>query len=171
MSEPTSYVSSSHTVAELKVMCKDNGLSVAGRKADLIARLNEHFSEDSISLEEAETVPLPAIEEEDEILVAEVIEAEVIEDVEEEKKPTAPKTTSAVTLMDQIKNPKIAAILLTILLATGGWYWYVSNQLQPFTADDLRYGDSMEFTVLNGEMEVTGAVSYTHLTLPTILRV
>ena len=156
MSEPTSYVSSSHTVAELKVMCKDNGLSVAGRKADLIARLNEHFSEDSISLEEAETVPLPAIEEEDEILVAEVIEAEVIEDVEEEKKPTAPKTTSAVTLMDQIKNPKIAAILLTILLATGGWYWYVSNQLQPFTADDLRYGDSMEFTVLNGEMEVTG---------------
>ena len=156
MSEPTSYVSSSHTVAELKVMCKDNGLSVAGRKADLIARLNEHFSEDSISLEEAETVPLPAIEEEDEILVAEVIEAEVIEDVEEEKKLTAPKTTSAVTLMDQIKNPKIAAILLTILLATGGWYWYVSNQLQPFTADDLRYGDSMEFTVLNGEMEVTG---------------
>lgn len=156
MSEPTSYVSSSHTVAELKVMCKDNGLSVAGRKADLIARLNEHFSEDSISLEEAETVPLPAIEEEDEILVAEVIEAEVIEDVEEEKKPTAPKTTSAVTLMDQIKNPKTAAILLTILLATGGWYWYVSNQLQPFTADDLRYGDSMEFTVLNGEMEVTG---------------
>ena len=173
MGESESYVSSSHTVAELKVMCKENGLSVAGRKSELIERLNRFFmgddepeevisleeeevisleAEEAISMEESNSVPLPKIDD-DEILEAEVIDAEVIEE-------TAPafikESSSSATLMDQIKNPKVAAILLTILLATGGWYWYVSNQLQPFTADDLRYGDSMEYTVLNGELEVTG---------------
>ena len=93
MGEPSSYVSSSHTVAELKEMCKKNGLSAAGRKADLIDRLNLLFSEDSISLEEVETVPLPKIDdteeekeelqEEEEVLVAEFIEAEIIEEVVE----------------------------------------------------------------------------------------
>ena len=174
MGESESYVSSSHTVAELKVMCKENGLSVAGRKSELIERLNRFFmgddepeeaisleeeevisleDEESISMEESDSVPLPKIDDDDEILEAEVIDAEVIEE-------TAPafikESSSSATLMDQIKNPKVAAILLTILLATGGWYWYVSNQLQPFTADDLRYGDSMEYTVLNGELEATG---------------
>ena len=52
MSEQASYVSTTHTVAELKVMCKENGLSVSGKKADLIERLNQHFTEDSISLED-----------------------------------------------------------------------------------------------------------------------
>ena len=174
MSEPTRDELSSHTVAELKVMCKENGLVVSGRKADLIARLDEHFNEESISLEEpisvekeeslsledeplgieeAEMVPLPV---ENEVFEAEILEAEVIEE-EVEFVPVISKSgSSSTTLMDQIKNPKVAAILLTILLATGGWYWYVNNQLQPFTADDLRYGDAMEYTVLNGEMEVTG---------------
>jgi hypothetical protein len=155
MSEPNSYVSSSHTVAELKVMCKKNGLSVAGRKADLIARLEGLFSEESISLEEVEAVPLPAFEDiEEEILVAEFIEAEIIE----ESLDSSPDIFSgkSTTLKEQIMNPKVAAVLLAIIIAGGGWYWYVSNQLQPFTADDLRYGDSMEYTILNGEIDATG---------------
>ena len=61
MGESESYVSSSHTVAELKVMCKENGLSVAGRKAELIERLNRFFMgddepEEVISLEEEEVI-------------------------------------------------------------------------------------------------------------------
>ena len=141
MSEPTRDELSSHTVAELKVMCKENGLIVSGRKADLIARLDEHFNEESISLEEpisvekeeslslededlaieeAEMVPLPV---ENEVFEAEILEAEVIEE-EVEFVPVFSKSgSSSATLMDQIKNPKVAAILLTILLATGGWYW------------------------------------------------
>ena len=175
MGEPTRDELSSHTVAELKAMCKENGLLVSGRKADLIDRLDDHFNEESISLEEpisleeeetlsleeeeildvqeAEMVPLP---QDDDVLIAEVIEADILEE-EVEIVPVASKSMgTSTTLMDQIKNPKVAAILLTILLATGGWYWYINNQLQPFTADDLRYGDSMEYTLLNGEMEVTG---------------
>ena len=46
MGEPESYVSSSHTVAELKAMCKENGLPVNGKKADLLNRLNRYFSDD-----------------------------------------------------------------------------------------------------------------------------
>ena len=101
MGETESYVSSSHTVAELKVMCKENGLSVAGRKSELIERLNRFFmgddepeevisleeeevisleDEESISMEESDSVPLPKIDDDDEILEADVIDAEVIEE-------------------------------------------------------------------------------------------
>ena len=68
MGETESYVSSSHTVAELKVMCKENGLSVAGRKSELIDRLNQYFlgntepEEEMISLEEEEVISLESEE-------------------------------------------------------------------------------------------------------------
>ena len=52
MGEPESYVSSSHTVAELKAMCKENGLPVNGKKADLLERLNHYFSDDAMPDEE-----------------------------------------------------------------------------------------------------------------------
>ena len=170
MGEPESYVSSSHTVAELKAMCKENGLPINGKKAELLARLNEFYTgesveEESISLEEetisleeevvsleSTSVPLPKIQ--DEVMEAEVLDAVFVED--EEEPAFVKESAVSVTLVDQLKNPKVAAVLLTILIASAGWYWYVSNQLQPFTADDLRYGDSMEYTLLNGELEVTG---------------
>ena len=174
MGESESYVSSSHTVVELKAMCKENGLPINGKKADLLDRLNRHFSGDdeqdeeemisledeSISMEEerivsleSESVPLPVIAEDEEIMEAEVLDAEFVEEVE----PVFVKESKqSKTIMDQIKNPKVAAVLLTILIASAGWYWYVNNQLKPFTADDLRYGDSMEYTLLDGELEVTG---------------
>ena len=88
-------------MAELKAMCKENGLPVNGKKADLLERLNHYFSDDaepeeeemisledeSISMEEeivsleSESVPLPVIEDE-EIMDAEVLEAEFVEEVE-----------------------------------------------------------------------------------------
>ena len=138
MGEPESYVSSSHTVAELKAMCKENGLAINGKKADLIARLNKFFTDDSpaeeesISLEEeesisieeeivsleSESVPLPEV---NDVLDAEVLDAEFVEVVE----PTYVKESkTSATLIDQLKNPKVAAVLLTIIIASGGWYWY-----------------------------------------------
>ena len=154
MSEPASDDLSSLTVAKLKVMCKENGLSMAGRKAELVERLDQHLNEESISLEEVETVPLPSKNEE-EVLVAEVIETDIIEETEAPVPVTSKSSDKPLTFVDQIKNPIVAAVLLTILIATGGWYYYVNSQLQPFTADDLRYGDSMEYTLLNGDLEVT----------------
>ena len=133
MSAQTSDDMSSLTVAELKALCKENGLSMSGRKADLITRLDEHINEESISLEEVETVPLPSSKKEaetvplpesqdDEVLVAEFIDAEIIEEEIEPTPASAKGSSNSVTLMDQIKNPKIAAVLITILLASGGWY-------------------------------------------------
>lgn len=175
MGEENTLVTSSSTVAELKVMCKENGLSVAGKKAELIDRLNSHFSEESISLEEeieisleedieqvkeVSSVPLPSVNDKidniidgDVVLTAEVIDADIVEEALE---VPAKKPSSSITFADQIKNPKVAAVLLTILIATGGWYWYATNQLQPFTADDLRYGDSMDYNLLNGDLDATG---------------
>ncbi|HIF45288.1 MAG TPA: hypothetical protein EYQ73_00610 [Candidatus Poseidoniales archaeon] len=143
---------SSNTVVQLKVMCKEHGLSTAGKKAEIISRLDEFLNEESLSMDdEADAVPLPEIEEE-EILIAEFLEADLIE---EELPHKIASISSPNTLMDQIKQPKVAAVLITLLLATGGWYWYVSNQLEPFTADDLRYGDSIEYSILNGDLDVT----------------
>ena len=168
---------SSNTVAELKVMCKEHGLSVSGKKSDLISRLEEHLNEESISMEdsisleeetvEVETVPLPKIDddenvplpktdqEDEEVLVAEVIEADLVDvEVPSYKEAKVSKDGPA-TLMDQISNPVVAAVLISLLLLGGGAYWYFTSQLEPFTADDLRYGDSMQFTVLNGDIDVT----------------
>jgi hypothetical protein len=164
---------SSLTVATLKAMCKEAGLSISGRKADLIARLEEPEVEESLSLDEdieeetislEEDLPEPEIEVDDsivieaesvplpnEVLIAEVIEAEILE-----YRPANIVTSSSPrTLRDQISNPKVAAVLITILLASGGWYWYVNSQLEPFTADDLRYGDTMSYTITNGDLDVT----------------
>lgn len=166
---------SSKTVAKLKVICKDNNLPTSGLKSEIITRIENHLREkelnlpeETISLEEdieeewvaveerkkeimeAEFVPLP--ESDEELLVAEVIEADIVEEIPEE---TTVAIFEPATLFDQLKTPKVAAVLLSILLATGGWYWYVNNQLEPFTTDDLRYGDSMEFTVMNGDLDAT----------------
>ena len=167
---------SSKTVAKLKVICKENNLPTSGLKSEIIARIESHLSkktldlpEESISLEEdidqegggaveerkkdiveAEFVPLP--ENDEELIIAEVIEADIVEEIPAHK---VVAISEPVTLFDQIKTPKVAAVIFSILLATGGWYWYVNNQLEPFTTDDLRYGDSMEFTVMNGDLDAT----------------
>ena len=161
------------TVAELKEFCKENGLSMSGKKADLVDRLDSHFNEESISLEEVISVPLPKVDEEDvldeeEVLDAEVLDAEVIDEEEavEEITPLAQKEVTLPTLKDQLQNPKVIAVLLTILVASGGWYWYTTSQLQPFVADDLRYGDSMDYSVIGGNMEATGG--YIDLVLDNI---
>ena len=65
---------------------------------------------------ESESVPLPIVDDEEEIMEAEVLDAEFVE----EKEPAFVKESkSSKTLMDQIKNPKVAAVLLTILIASG----------------------------------------------------
>lgn len=65
--------------------------------------------------------------------------------------PVLSKTASPTTLADMIRRPQFVAIALTVLvLGAGGWY-YLNNQLEPFTADSLRYGDTMGYTVTEGE--------------------
>ena len=124
-----------------------------------------------LSLEDDETlsVPLPDAEvSEDEVLEAEILEADLIGDVEisledEAEKvplpaatststplPTSTTDTSPLTLMEMVRRPQAIAVMLTlVLLGAGGWY-YVNNQLEPFTADSLRYGDRMGYVITEG---------------------
>jgi hypothetical protein len=139
-------------------MCKKHGLKTTGKKADIVKRLDEHLNEESISLEE-EIIDTPkevkskskpkeetiSLEEED-VLEAEVLEAEIVDIIPEVSK-IKKDDTYVPTLIDQFKNPKIAVVLLSLMLAGGGWYWYANSQLEPFTPDDLRYGDRMTFSI------------------------
>ena len=69
------------TVAELKARLKELGLTIGGKKADLVARLVEADEEEEVLiLEEDEDESITESEpDDDEILEAEVFEAEIIE--------------------------------------------------------------------------------------------
>ena len=127
-----------------------------------------------LSLEDEETmstVPLPSESSkasDDEVLDAEVLEADLIDLAEETDRPAAPSVplpntsasstplpkktddAKALTLLEMVRRPQAVAVLITlVLLGAGGWY-YVNNQLEPFTADSLRYGDTMGYMITDG---------------------
>ena len=95
----------------------------------------------------------------DEVLDAEVLDAEFVtldEEVKAPKTVDAQSTTSkssgdAATLLDMIKQPKIAAVFVVVLILGAGTWYYFNNQLEPFTADTLRYGDEMTYTISDGD--------------------
>lgn len=122
--------------------------------------------------EPVEPVPLPSSDEdetdEDDVLEAEILEADLIDDEADdepsaeasvvplpvEKNATTPpakaEDAGALTLMEMVRRPQAIAVMLTLLLlGAGGWY-YVNNQLEPFTADSLRYGDEMGYMITEG---------------------
>ena len=159
---------SSLTVAALKEICRERDLSTTGRKAEIIERLlaskkaiantpddmegSISFDEEEDVVESSDDVLVAEKEDNEEILDAEIHDAEVIDDLPE---IASAKKQRPATLFEQIQNPKIAVVLITLLLAGSGWYWYSINQLEPFTPDKLRYGDEMSYTITNGNLDVT----------------
>ena len=96
----------------------------------------------------------------DDVLDAEVLDAEFVTLDEEVKAPktvvaqstSASKSSGdAATLIDMIKQPKIAAVFVVVLILGAGTWYYFNNQLEPFTADTLRYGDEMTYTISDGD--------------------
>ena len=126
-----------------------------------------------LSLEDDDTmasVPLPPKDdepEEEDVLEAEILEADLVDDevddepeeLDEVPLPVSSSTTTPrtkrsdqrpMTLLEMVRRPQAIAVMLTlILLGAGGWY-YVNNQLEPFTADSLRYGDRMGYMITEG---------------------
>jgi hypothetical protein len=95
--------------------------------------------------------------EDDEVLEAEILEADLIEDEPVASTPSkaaspasaqaTERKTEAATLRDMVRRPQTVAVLMAlVILGAGGWY-YVNNQLEPFTADSLRYGDRMGYMI------------------------
>ena len=125
-----------------------------------------------LSLEDEDTVSVPLPDASSKSGDEDVLEAEILEaDLVDEGEPMAtdasavplPAATSdstplpevkdkgqPMTLMAMVRRPQAVAVLLTlVLLGAGGWY-YVNNQLEPFTADSLRYGDRMGYMITEG---------------------
>ena len=126
------------------------------------------------SKKEGAVVSVPV--DDDEVLEAEILEADLVDDEppssEPETKVVAPSKgaagsdvtsppaqsptgSSPTTLREMVRRPQTVAVLLTlVILGAGGWY-YVNNQLEPFTADALRYGDTMGYQI-NGAYDGYG---------------
>ena len=125
-----------------------------------------------LSLEDEDTVsvPLPKASsksDDEDVLEAEILEADLVDEGEpmatDAPAVPLPAATSdstplpevkdkgqPMTLMAMVRRPQAVAVLLTlVLLGAGGWY-YVNNQLEPFTADSLRYGDRMGYMITEG---------------------
>ena len=96
---------------------------------------------------------------EEDFIDAEILDADLIDEVEVEKPAPIPRKSKGnvkpATLLDIIRRPQVAAVLLTaIMLAAGGW-WFINNQLDPFTGDPLKYGDEMKYSISDGEFIAT----------------
>ena len=112
--------------------------------------------ETTISMEEDEAEPSEpvkqaVIEEKDDNVLEAVLVPELVEEEPKEVfTPAATKRQDVATLGDMIKNPKvIAVVIVSLFIGAAGW-WYINSSLEPFTAEPLRYGDTMEYTISGG---------------------
>ena len=155
---------SAMTVAELKVRLKELGLSTTGKKSELITRILDSI-EDVLILDDDEDEPIESLQhEEDEVLEAEVFEAEMLDD-DEPFEELVETTTSAIKIETLVtaKGPAwykdgttIATILVVILLAGVGGWWYLSNEASVFQTAPSRYGDNLRFDVNDGVIQING---------------
>ena len=170
---------------DLRMLCLDNDLSISGKKSVLVERLldagvswedlgleseEEHLEQEELILEESEPMD---VEEPIEELVAEIEESEpmdVEEPIEEDEifeaeiiEEIKPASTTKITKEDSQKDffktfltPKALLSFIIVGLLIGSLFWYVYSQPEPFTADKLRYGDSMTFSISNGNLLIEG---------------
>ncbi len=116
---------------------------------DIEPVIDEQLPMDSVSILEAD----------DHVLDAEVLDGEFVSLEEAVKAPKNPSkaavkkqhSNDAATLFDMVKQPKIAAAFVIVLILGAGTWYYFNNQLEPFTADKLRYGDEMTYTISGGD--------------------
>ena len=116
---------------------------------DIEPVIDEQPPMDSVSILEAD----------DQVLDAEVLDGEFVSLEEAVKAPKNPSkaavkkqhSNDAATLFDMVKQPKIAAAFVIVLILGAGTWYYFNNQLEPFTADKLRYGDEMTYTISGGD--------------------
>ena len=94
--------------------------------------------------------------EEGSILDAEIMDAEFVDEepsviVKKSNVKKKQVREGPATLLDLIRKPQVAAVLLTLVIVGAGGYYYLDNQLNSFTAEQLRYGDSMQYQITGDE--------------------
>ena len=171
----------SMTVAQLKILLEENRLSKSGKKSELIDRLLEKSftiqEEDILILEEedyfdneqkiSEESTHPPVEEKTEIMEATILDAVLVEedDIPEIppkkiREPALKKSEPIIEIKIHAAKPRRAVILGIILLgavvAGGGYWWTWVQDQQSFTTEPSRYGDTMSFTMTDGQISATG---------------
>ncbi|MDP6324681.1 MAG: SAP domain-containing protein [Candidatus Thalassarchaeaceae archaeon] len=151
------------TVVELKVRLKELGLTTSGKKADLITRLieSDDEEEDALILEDDDDNSEFDL---DEVIEAEVFEAEIIDDEDAEFEFIESMTSSTIRHSESFSSgpawykdgTTIATILVVLLLAGAGGWWYLSNEASVYQTAPSRYGDDLQFTVSNGLLLADG---------------
>ena len=130
-------------------------------------KIVEEQQELILSMEDEETLtpskqkPTPEVvveSKDEEILDAEILDGEILDEepmaIIKKSKPWVTKgqvREGPATLMDIIRKPQVAAVLLTLVIIGAGGYYYLGNQLDSFTAEQLRYGDSMQYQISGDE--------------------
>ena len=169
------------TVAELKVRLKKLDLPVSGKKADLLSRLEGAISSESVSsddevlileddgdallVEDFEEVSsdddddlfdaeVIVDEDESDVFEAEILEAELPDESTDlsRSKPVRVKSSSP-WYKD---GTNIATAIVVLLIVAGGGWWYLTQQEVVFRAAPSHYGDTFEFEVKDGSVEIVG---------------
>ena len=99
------------------------------------------------------------IDDEDEVFEAEVFEAELFVEEEYDLPPipsSRPNRLAGGSLLGTLTSKSTIATLLVILVIAGGGYWWWTNNLDPFVAEPIEYGDQMNFAISSGSFDVEG---------------
>ena len=99
------------------------------------------------------------IDDEDEVFEAEVFEAELFEEEEYDLPPipsSRPNRLAGGSLLGTLTSKSTIATLLVILVIAGGGYWWWTNNLDPFVAEPIEYGDQMNLAISSGSFDVEG---------------
>ena len=120
--------------------------------------------------EPVENAKISEIQEES--LDADIIEADIIEESSpnenisgksDENIESKFRIESELSIINQLKQPKVITSVFICILLLGAGFWYMYNQPKPFTPDQLRYGDEMKFMVTDGSLETSGEDLVTYL--------
>ena len=182
------------TVAELKIRLKEMGLPLTGKKADLIARIEE-------AQNPAEVDEVLLIDDDGDALLIEdegddgedfstedtLFEAEIIDDIDEEydeifgdevfEAEISPQPTRSERASRDSRSTSpwykdgtnIATILVVLLVAAGGGWWYLSQQEVVYQVAPSRYGDHLQFSVSNGLLLADGDEMVDYLESPRLM--
>lgn len=141
----------------------------ASKRVETVEKPVEEVEEILLSLEDEDTItPSASVEKstqnvekeaDERVLDAEILDADLVEEEPEtslpEKVRKSIQSQSPATLLDLVRRPQVAAALMALIVLGAGAYFYFDSQLDSFTADQLRYGDSMQYSISDGSFLAT----------------